>query len=657
MIPEIGLFALILALATAVVQISLPLIGASRGIPAWIAVARPAAYVQAMFIFIAYCCLTISFVSNDFSVLYVAENSNTALPLIYRISGVWGAHEGSLLLWVMILAGWGMAVAAFSQDLPEAFVARVLAVMGMIGVGFLLFILLTSNPFERLAVAPPEGRDLNPLLQDPGLAIHPPMLYFGYVGFAVAFSFAIGSLLSKHMNDAWTRWARPWTNIAWMFLTFGISLGSWWAYYELGWGGWWFWDPVENASFMPWLVGTALVHSLAATEKRGVFKAWTVLLAVFAFSLSLLGTFLVRSGVLTSVHAFATDPARGIFILIFLLIVIGGSLTLYAIRAPQIRSNVKFSLFSRDAALLINNVLLVAAAATVLLGTLYPLILDALNLGKLSVGPPYFNSVFLPITAPLALLVGVGALMRWKQDQPARVLKPLIIPFAISVAAGAILPTFGMGRFTVGGMIGITLAVWVTLTTLIGIGQRVSGRNHKLATLAATPRSFWGMTLAHLGIAAFVTGITLTSLYSEEEDVGLAPGQTYELGGYQFIFDGVKKHPGANYTADRGTVKVMKDGKQVATLYPEKRIYPSQRAMPMTEAAIDAGLTRDIYVALGEPLGDGRWALRLYHKVFIRWIWLAGLMMGLGGLLAATDHRYRRAVTAASKTSDALKIA
>ncbi len=657
MIPELGLFALILALATAIIQVVFPLVGASRGIRNWIAVARPAAYTQALFIFTAYICLTISFVNNDFSTLYVAENSNTALPLIYRISGVWGAHEGSLLLWVTILAGWGAAVAMFSRDLPDDFVARVLGVMGMVGIGFLLFILLTSNPFERLPVAPPEGRDLNPLLQDPGLAIHPPMLYFGYVGFAVAFSFAIAALLGKNMNDAWTRWARPWTNIAWMFLTFGITLGSWWAYNELGWGGWWFWDPVENASFMPWLVGTALIHSLAATEKRGAFKAWTVLLAVFAFSLSLLGTFLVRSGVLTSVHAFATDPARGVFILIFLLVVIGGSLTLYAIRAPQIKSDVRFSLFSRDAALLVNNVLLVAAAATVLLGTLYPLILDALNLGKLSVGPPYFNSVFLPITAPLAMLVGVGALMRWRKDDPGRVLKPLIVPLVISIAAGALLPTFGMGRFTVGGMIGVTLAVWVALTTLYGVWQRIASRNHKFQALLTTPRSFWGMTLAHLGIAAFVTGITLTSLYSDEEDVGLSPGQTYELGGYEFLFSGVTTHKGPNYTADRGTIKVMKKGKLVATLYPEKRVYPSQRAMPMTEAGIDAGLTRDIYVALGEPLEDGRWAIRLYHKAFIRWIWLAGLMMGLGGLLAATDHRYRRTITAHSTVLDALKTA
>ncbi len=657
MIPELGLFALILALATALIQAALPLIGASRGLRNWVMVARPAAYAQALFIFTAYICLTISFVSNDFSTLYVAENSNTALPLIYRISGVWGAHEGSLLLWVLVLSGWGAAVALFSRDLPDDFTARVLSVMGMIGVGFLLFILLTSNPFERLPVAPPEGRDLNPLLQDPGLAIHPPMLYFGYVGFAVAFSFAIAALLGKNMNDAWTRWARPWTNIAWMFLTFGIALGSWWAYYELGWGGWWFWDPVENASFMPWLVGTALVHSLAATEKRGAFKAWTVLLAVFAFSLSLLGTFLVRSGVLTSVHAFATDPARGVFILIFLLVVIGGSLTLYAIRAPQIKSDVRFSLFSRDAALLVNNVLLVAAAATVLLGTLYPLILDALNLGKLSVGPPYFNSVFLPITAPLAMLVGVGALMRWRKDDPKRVLKPLVIPLIISIAAGALLPTLGMGRFTVGGMIGVTLATWVALTTLYGVWDRIAKRNHKLQALFTTPRGFWGMTLAHLGIAVFVTGITLTSLYSDEEDVGLSPGQTYALGGYEFLFDGVTTHQGPNYTADRGVIKVMKNGQLVTTLHPEKRIYPSQRAMPMTEAGIDAGLTRDIYVALGEPLGDGRWAVRLYHKAFIRWIWLAGLMMGLGGLLAATDHRYRQTVTARSPLSDALKTA
>ncbi len=657
MISELGLLALILALTTALIQASLPLIGATKGMSNWISVARPAAYAQALFLLISYICLTTAFVSNDFSTAYVAQNSNTALPLLYRFSGVWAAHEGSLLLWVLILAGWGAAVATFSRGLPNEFVARVLSVMGMVGVGFVSFTLLTSNPFARLANAPLEGRDLNPLLQDPGLAIHPPMLYFGYVGFAVSFSFAIASLLGKNMNDSWIRWARPWTNIAWMFLTFGIALGSWWAYYELGWGGWWFWDPVENASFMPWIVGTALVHSLAVADKRGAFKAWTVLLAIFTFSLSLLGTFLVRSGVLTSVHAFATDPTRGIYILIFLLVVIGGSLTLYAFRAPQIRSNVKFSLFSRETALLTNNVLLVSAAATVLLGTLYPLILDALGLGKLSVGPPYFNSVFLPITAPLAMLIGVGALMRWKKDEPERVLKPLIIPMILSFIIGFVWPTFVLGKFTIGGFIGITLASWVALTTLYGVWVRIAKKHSKVQGLLTTPRAFYGMTLGHLGIAMFIAGITLTSLYSTEKDVGLAPGETYDLGEYQFIFSSVDTVQGPNYTADQGTVQVLKNGEPVTTLYPQKRTYQSQRAMPMTEAGIDAGFTRDIYVALGEPLGNGRWAVRLYHKAYIRWIWLGAFITGLGGLLAATDRRYRQRATSKARNTDAFETA
>ncbi|HHJ19422.1 MAG TPA: heme lyase CcmF/NrfE family subunit [Gammaproteobacteria bacterium] len=643
MIPEIGHFALILALSIALIQATLPVIGAARDIPNWIALARPAAFAQALFIFIAFGCLMVSFINSDFSVLYVASNSNTQMPLIYKVSAVWGAHEGSLLLWVTILSGWGMAVAAFSKELPDKLVARVLAVLAMVAIGFLLFTLLTSNPFDRLPSPPAEGRTLNPLLQDFGLAIHPPMLYFGYVGFAVAFAFAIAALMGKEMHSGWARWARPWTNIAWMFLTFGIALGSWWAYYELGWGGWWFWDPVENASFMPWLVGTALIHSLAVTEKRGAFKAWTVLLAIFAFSLSLLGTFLVRSGVLTSVHAFASDPTRGIFILIFLLVVIGGSLALYAWRAPSIKSDIHFELISREFGLLINNVLLLSAAAAVLLGTLYPLLLDALNLGKISVGPPYFSAVFIPITAPLALLVGVGAMARWKRDSLNRLLKPLIIPLAISIIAGVAVPWLAFGQLTLGGVFGITLATWVFLTTLIGVWLRVSGQGNPIKGLLKTPRGFYGMTLAHLGIGVFIVGITLTSLYSQEQDVSLKPGESYELGGYTFTFDGVASAQGPNYTAQRGTIKIARDSMPITTLYPEKRDY-GPGSMPMTEAGIDPSLTRDLYVALGEPLGGGAWAVRLYHKSFIRWIWLGGIFMGLGGLLAATDRRYRQVI-------------
>jgi len=640
MIPELGHFALIVALVIALIQSSLPVIGAAKGIPSWIALAKPTAQLQLFFLIISFACLLYAFIVHDFSVMYVANNSNTALPLIYRISAVWGAHEGSLLLWVLVLSIWTGAVTVFSKSIPKDVLARVISVMGMVSVGFLLFTLLTSNPFERLAIAPVQGQDLNPLLQDFGLAIHPPMLYMGYVGFSVAFAFAIAAMLGGKLDAAWARWSRPWTNIAWIFLTIGISLGSWWAYYELGWGGWWFWDPVENASFLPWLVGTALMHSLAVTEKRGTFKAWTVLLAVSAFSLSLLGTFLVRSGILTSVHAFATDPARGVYILIFLIIVIGGSLTLYALRAPSIRSSTTFELFSRETALLFNNVILVVVAASVLLGTLYPLLLDALGFGKISVGPPYFNSVFVPLTIPLALLLGVGAMMRWKQDNPMRLVKALGFLFAVSVVVGGLLPLF-FSRYEFGAAIGLMLATWITLTALQGIRLRLMNKGYTYASIKSVPRSFFGMSIAHIGVAVFIVGITLTSIYSEEKDVRMIPGEKYLLNGYSFEFKGVRSTQGPNYHAEKGHLTVSKDNQLVATMYPEKRVYRVQRS-PMTEAAIDAGLTRDLFIALGEPRGaDGAWSLRLYVKPFIRWIWFGTLIMALGGLLAATDRRYR----------------
>jgi cytochrome c-type biogenesis protein CcmF len=651
MIPELGHFALILALCMALIQAIIPTLGAARGLPSWIAAARPAARAQLLFMLIAYASLTYSFIVHDFSVAYVAHNSNTALPLIYRVSGVWGSHEGSLLLWALVLSLWTGAVTVFSRSIPEDMVARVIGVMGMVSVGFLLFMLLTSNPFERMIPPAPEGRDLNPLLQDPGLAIHPPMLYMGYVGFSVAFAFALAAMLSGRLDAAWARWSRPWTNVAWMFLTAGIALGSWWAYYELGWGGWWFWDPVENASFMPWLVGTALMHSLAATEKRGVFKTWTVLLAIFAFSLSLLGTFLVRSGVLTSVHAFATDPARGVFILAFLGVVVGGSLLLYAWRAPRIRSTVQLGLVSRETALLLNNVILVAVAGSILLGTLYPLVLDALGIGKISVGPPYFNSVFVPLTVPLAVLVGVGALARWKQDSLRALGRRLRIAFLVSVLAGVSFPALFMPHFAWQAALGVTLAVWVTLSSLQVFYARVSQKPNRLKALAAVPRGFYGMTAAHLGIAVFVVGITLTTTYSEEKDVRLAPGESYELGGYTFRFQGVRQVAGPNFRADEGLLTASRNGETVAILQPQKRIYRVQRN-PMTEAAIDAGLTRDLFVALGEPLGpDGSWSLRLYHKPFLRWIWLGAIFMAVGGLLAATDRRYRLAARASERES------
>ncbi|MCK4865327.1 MAG: heme lyase CcmF/NrfE family subunit [Gammaproteobacteria bacterium] len=647
MIPELGHFALIMALVMALVQSSIPVIGAAKGINSWIAMAKPIAQLQLFFMLLSFAALVYAFVVHDFSVTYVANNSNTALPLIYRISAVWGAHEGSLLLWALTLSIWTGAVTIFSRSIPKDMLARVIGVMGMVSVGFLLFMLLTSNPFDRLAIAPVQGRDLNPLLQDFGLAIHPPMLYMGYVGFSVAFAFAIAAMLGGKLDAAWARWSRPWTVIAWIFLTLGISLGSWWAYYELGWGGWWFWDPVENASFLPWLVGTALMHSLAVTEKRGTFKAWTVLLAIFAFSLSLLGTFLVRSGVLTSVHAFATDPGRGVFILIFLVVVIGGSLALYAWRAPSIRSTATFEFFSRETALLLNNVILVVVAASILLGTLYPLLLDALGVGKISVGPPYFESVFVPLTIPLAILLGFGSLMRWKQDKPARLIKELGLLFAISIIIGSSLPLL-FSRYEFGAAIGLMLAIWITLSTLKGLRLRLANKGLSLASLKSVPRSFYGMSIAHIGVAVFIVGITLTSIYSEEKDVRMEPGEEFVLNGYSFKFKGASSVPGPNYIAQKGHLTVSKDGQLVATMYPEKRVYRVQRN-PMTEAAIDAGITRDLFIALGEPRGaDGAWSLRLYVKPFIRWIWLGTIIMALGGLLAATDRRYR---IAGKKTS------
>ncbi len=648
MIAELGHFSLILALCVAIIMSIVPMIGSFTGMQSWMALARPAARVQALLVGISYAVLTYAFLVHDFSVKYVANTSNLDLPLIYRISGVWGSHEGSLLLWMFILAIWAAAVSIYSRAMPLQMVARVLSVLGMISVGFLLFILMTSNPFDRLLPAPANGESLNPLLQDFGLAVHPPMLYMGYVGFSVAFAFAIAALIGGRLDMAWARWMRPWTNIAWAFLTIGIGLGSWWAYYELGWGGWWFWDPVENASFMPWLVGTALIHSLAATEKRGAFKAWTVLLAVTAFSLSLLGTFLVRSGVLTSVHAFANDPERGLFILVFLGVVVGVSLVLYAWRAPQLRSNTEFSIQSRESGLLFNNVVMIVICASVLLGTLYPLALDSLGIGKISVGAPYFNWIFLPLFGVTCLLVGVGALARWKKDTLGNILKSLRWAMIISLAAGILLP-FAMGEFKIGAALGIALGLWVFLSTMQGVWERIKKRENKIAALFSTPAGFWGMSLAHIGIAVFSIGVALTSLYSIEKDLRLAPGQTYELSNYTFTFNGVKDVNGPNYVAEEGVLQVHKGGTQIATLAAQKRDYNSQMGV-MTEAAIDAGFTRDLYFALGESLDDsGAWSMRIYYKPFVRWIWLGSLLMGLGGVLAVCDRRYRKVQVVATK--------
>ncbi|MDH5444202.1 MAG: heme lyase CcmF/NrfE family subunit [Gammaproteobacteria bacterium] len=643
MIPELGHFSLILALCMAIIQGTLPLIGAQKNIYPLMRLARRVALGHFIFMLIAFIALTNAFISNDFSLAYVAQNSNTALPIQYRISAVWGAHEGSLLLWAFILATWSVAVAAFSRTLPLDTVARVLGIMGLVSIGFLLFMLLTSNPFDRipLNMIPQDGRDLNPLLQDIGLVLHPPMLYMGYVGFSVAFAFAVAALLGGRLDAAWARWSRPWTAVAWIFLTLGISLGSWWAYYELGWGGWWFWDPVENASFMPWLVGTALMHSLAVTEKRNAFKSWTVLLAIFAFSLSLLGTFLVRSGVLTSVHAFATDPARGVFILIFLGVVVGGSLTLYAWRAPMIKGVGGFKLLSRETLLLSNNVLLVIATTTILLGTLYPLLLDSLGLGKISVGPPYFNAVFVPITVVIAILMGIGPMARWKQNDKQQMLKTLRIPAVISLLLGIIFVPLFYSDFSLLAMLGMAIAIWIVAATVMDMKYRLRNKGNLWEGLQKLPRQYYSMMFAHVGIAITIIGVTLTSHYSVEKDIRMEPDQKMELGGYEFHFFGLKNTEGPNYESHQGIIKVSKNGKPVVTLYPEKRTYFVQ-TMPMTEAAIDAGLFRDLYVSLGEPLPDGKaWAVRLYYKPFIRWIWLGSLFMGFGGLLAATDKRYR----------------
>jgi cytochrome c-type biogenesis protein CcmF len=649
-IPELGHFALLLALVVAVVQGTLPLAGAARGRASWMALARPAAETQFVAVAAAFACLVASFLRNDFSVAYVAAHSNSQLPTVYRAAATWGGHEGSLLLWLLILTGWSFAVSRRSRELPDDLVARVLGVMGLVAAGFSAFILLTSNPFDRLLPAPPEGRDLNPLLQDPGLVMHPPMLYMGYVGFSVAFAFALAALISGRFDAAWARWSRPWTTVAWGFLTLGIALGSWWAYYELGWGGWWFWDPVENASFMPWLVGTALIHSLAVTEKRGAFRQWTVLLAIAAFSLSLIGTFLVRSGVLTSVHAFASDPRRGLFILGFLVVVIGGSLALFAWRAPAMRAGGAFALASRETLLLANNVLLVVAAGTVLLGTLYPLAMDALGLGKLSVGPPYFDTVFVPLMVPLLVVLAAGPLARWKRLDWGDMARRLRGPALLALVAGAVVPwTFGAWRPMVG--LGLALAAWIAVAV-------VDHARARLAIPGAPPRAWWGMEIAHLGVAVFVAGVTLVKGYEVERDVTLRPGDTVEVAGTVVRFRGVHRVAGPNWIAQEGDVDLMDGPRLRHTLHPQKRHYPSSEA-PTTETAISPGWGGDWYVALGEPIipasaraeamapahgpvaDPQTWIVRVYRKPFVEWIWLGAVLMALGGAFAAADPRYR----------------
>jgi cytochrome c-type biogenesis protein CcmF len=641
MIPEIGHFALILALSLAVCQGVMPIIGAHKDDAALMSVAKSAAFGQLVFVVVSFACLAWSFLESDFSVLYVANHSHRALPAIYKFSAVWGAHEGSLLLWILLLAGWTVAVARYSADLPPAMTARVIAVLGLLSCGFLLFTLLTSNPFERLIPAPADGADLNPLLQDPGLAIHPPILYAGYVGFSVAFAFAIAAMLTGNLDQAWARWTRPWTLWAWLFLTVGIALGSWWAYYELGWGGWWFWDPVENASFMPWLAGTALIHSLAVTEKRGLFKSWTLLLAISAFSLSLLGTFLVRSGILVSVHAFATDPARGMFILAFLGVVIGGALLLYAWRAPDLDSTAGFRPLSRETFLLLNNVLLVIATTIILYGTLAPLLYDVFEWGKISIGPPWFEFAFALPMLPLVLLIGVGMHSAWRSQAFGTLYDQLKIPGLVAIVAGVAVPTFFYGRFGLLLSVGAIAGFWIMAVSLI---QPLRSWRRAPGTPGIT-RAMLGMSVAHFGVGMFTLGVTVVSAFTVEADLSVRRGETVEVAGYSFALTSLTNVQGPNYQALEGEIEIRRDGDFVAELRPQKRTYIVQQN-PMTEAGIDAGWNRDLFVALGDPLGNDAWSVRLQYKPLIRFIWLGALIMAFGGMIAASDRRYRLRATA-----------
>ncbi|MBL1433133.1 MAG: c-type cytochrome biogenesis protein CcmF [Gammaproteobacteria bacterium] len=642
LLPEIGHYSLILALGIALAQGYISLVGAQQGKAAWIAFARPSARAQFGLVFIAFVCLAWGFVTDDFSIRYVAEHSNSLMPTEFKFAAVWGGHEGSLLLWMLMLSGWTLAVSIWSRQLPDEMVARVLGVLGLLSVGFLMFILFTSNPFERLFPAAIEGRDLNPLLQDFGLIIHPPMLYMGYVGFSVAFAFAISALISGRLDVTWVRWSRPWTTIAWAFLTVGIALGSWWAYYELGWGGWWFWDPVENASFMPWLVGTALIHSLAVSEKRGSFKSWTILLAIFAFSLSLLGTFLVRSGVLVSVHAFATDPTRGIYVVSFLGVVVTSSLLLYAWRAGSVGMGGKFDAVSRETSLLANNIVMVVAALAILLGTLYPLIGDAFGY-KVSVGPPFFNAIFVPLMAAAVVVMGLGPLMRWKRDSAIELAQRVKIAALVSFVVALFLP-FTLDGFSLGASFGLLLSFWIFSTAAFGIWGRLAKRSFEgslVKRVAALGRSYWGQQVAHIGFAASIVGVTMVTYYEVERDVRMDIGDTVDARGYTFRFDGVVDVQGPNYVAKRGIIQVLNDeGEPVRELHPEKRVYTVQ-TMPMTEAAIHTNLLRDLYVSLGEPVSGGAWSVRVYYKPFIVWLWGGAALMGLGGFLAVSDRRYR----------------
>jgi len=641
-IPEIGQLALVLALVFALALAIVPQIGAATGRPLWMAASRPFAGAMLLFIALSFACLAYAFLTDDFSVAYVANNSKTLLPSYFKFSAIWGGHEGSLLLWVLILSLWTYAVALFSRTLPLIMVARVLSVMGMVSIGFLLFMLLTSNPFDRLLpFAPMEGRDLNPLLQDIGLIVHPPLLYTGYVGFSVAFAFAIAALQGRTFDQSWARWTRPWTNVAWAFLTAGIVLGSWWAYYELGWGGWWFWDPVENASFMPWLVGTALVHSLAVSEKRGLFRSWTLLLAIFTFSLSLLGTFLVRSGVLTSVHAFATDPERGVFILGFLGVVVGGSLLLFALRGPGRGVVTGYSWLSREMFLLLNNVLLVVITAMVLIGTLYPLLADVLGWGRISVGPPYFNLFFIPLTCVLVVVMAIGSVLRWKRNAGAALLKPIAIGDLVSTVAAVLVIALRMNEMSWGAVLAVALALWVVFWLALDVRSKTRNASGLAAGLRKLTPSFYAMWLGHLGIAMMVVGAAITTVYSEQRDVRLSAGDDVTVAGYRAVFNGVRDVAGPNYAAQMGELEIYKGERRIAVMHPEKRRYFAGGNV-MTEVALHGRFWRDIYIALGEELGDGAWAVRVYVKPVVRWIWIGGFLVMFAALLSVFDKRYRR---------------
>jgi len=648
MYPELGQVALILALLLAVLLSVVPLAGSVTGRDTLQAFARPLSAGLFVFIAVAFAILTYAFLIDDFSVAYVANNSNSLLPWYYKFSAVWGGHEGSLLLWILMLAGWTLAVAVFSRRLPAVMIAQVLSVMGMITVGFLLFIILTSNPFDRmLPNVPADGADLNPLLQDFGLIVHPPMLYMGYVGFSVAFAFAIAALINGKLDAAWARWSRPWTTVAWAFLSLGIALGSWWAYYELGWGGWWFWDPVENASLLPWLSGTALMHSLAVTEKRGVFKSWTVLLAIVTFSLSLLGTFLVRSGVLTSVHAFASDPERGKFLLMLLAITMISSLLLYAFRAPVVHVRSRYGSMSREIFLLLNNVLLVSATLLVMIGTLYPLVLDYLDMGRLSIGEPFFNSTFSPLAVATGLLLGAGVFSRWKKTDGGWLGRKLLWPLAVSlVATAAVMVVYG--GFKPWAFAGCFTAMWVAVATFWDLWDKSASRKGRWHGLRRQSRSYFGMVLGHLGLAITMAGATVVSNYGIERDVRMSPGDTASVGDYQVEFLEIGERQGRNFSAQYGSFEIFLDGESVAVLHPEKRQYLVQRSI-MTEAGIDAGLFRDVFVAVGERISDDAWAIRLQYKPLVRWLWLGSLFMAAGGFLAIADRRYRVKANAAEK--------